>query len=312
MVCHLKKTLHKIVRWFDNQSRLETIQSGNFKKIDWLRCLPFLFLHISCFGVVWVGWSWTAVWFAVILYLVRMFAITGFYHRYFSHRSFKTSRKIQFLFAVLGNMAAQRGPLWWAAHHRHHHKNSDKEGDVHSPQQDGFWWAHMFWFTNENNFHLRSKLIPDLMRYPELRFIDRFDILIPILLALSLFALGSILESISPEFGTNGPQMLIWGFFISTVILFHSTCSTNSLAHIFGYRSYPTHDNSKNNLLVSILTLGEGWHNNHHYFPNAVRQGVNWWEFDVTYLLLLIMFKLGMIWDLRICPQYRNVKKEIH
>ena len=137
------------------------------------------------------------------------------------------------------------------------------------------------------------------MKYAELRFIDRFDILIPILLAFSLFSLGSFLESMAPELGTNGPQMLVWGFFISTVALFHGTCSTNSLAHIFGYQSYLTMDDSKNNFLVAILTLGEGWHNNHHYFPNVARQGIKWWELDITYCLLLVMFKLGLIWDLR-------------
>ena len=297
------------LKWFDNEIEPEceeSISDKADKKIDWIRCLPFFFLHLGCFGIFFVGWSWAAIIIALLLYLVRMFAITAFYHRYFSHRSFKTSRGFQFIFALLGNTAVQRGPLWWAANHRFHHANSDSKSDIHSPRQDGFWWSHMFWFTNRNNFKLKSELVSDFKKYPELRFIDRFDIIIPLMLAILLLFFGNLLELFMPELKTNGPQILVWGFFVSTVILFHATCSTNSFAHLYGYQRYLTKDDSKNNVFIAILTLGEGWHNNHHYNPNSAKHGVTWWELDITYYLLLFFSYFGFIWDLRKFNHLKN------
>ena len=205
-------------------------------------------LHLGCFAVFFVGWSVPAIITALILYAVRMFAITGFYHRYFSHRSFKTSRFIQFLFAVLGASAVQRGPLWWSSYHRYHHKHSDTKMDIHSPSQSGFWKSHMFWFMGKSNFETKKELIGDLIKFPELRMLDRFDIVIPFLLAVGLIIFGDILYAYKPEWGTNGLQLFVWGFLISTVLLFHGTCSTNSLAHKFGTKRYITGDDSRNNL----------------------------------------------------------------
>ncbi|MDX1495862.1 MAG: acyl-CoA desaturase, partial [Longimicrobiales bacterium] len=256
----------------------------------WFRVLPFIGMHLACLGVLWVGWSWTAVGVAVGLYAVRMFAITGFYHRYFSHRSYKTSRAAQFVFAVVGASSAQRGPLWWAAHHRHHHRHSDTEHDVHSPRHHGFWWAHMGWITAPGNFPTAFERVPDLVKYPELRFLDRFDILVPLALALGLFLLG-------------GAQLLVWGFFISTVVLFHCTCFINSLAHQLGSQRYETGDDSRNSLLLALLTFGEGWHNNHHKYPGSARQGFFWWEVDLTYYGLVVLERLGIIQDLRQPPE---------
>ncbi|MSR01263.1 MAG: acyl-CoA desaturase [Gemmatimonadetes bacterium] len=247
-------------------------------------------MHAACLGVIWVGWSWGAVSVALALYLVRMFAITGFYHRYFSHRAFKTSRVTQFAFALLGASAVQRGPLWWAAHHRKHHRHSDTEEDVHSPRHHGFWWSHMGWITSPANFATDLEAVPDLAQYPELRFLDRFDILVPIVLAVTLFVVG-------------GWQWLVWGFFVSTVVLFHCTCFINSLAHVLGRRRYQTGDDSRNSLLLALVTLGEGWHNNHHRFPGAARQGFFWWEVDLTYYALQILQRFRLVWDLRPVPQ---------
>ncbi len=285
----LPSFLKKFVLWFDTGA-VAVVPTDNPRTVDWVRVIPFVGMHAACLGVIWVGWSWGAVSVALALYLVRMFAITGFYHRYFSHRAFKTSRVTQFAFALLGASAVQRGPLWWAAHHRKHHRHSDTEEDVHSPRHHGFWWSHMGWITSPANFATDLEAVPDLARYPELRFLDRFDILVPIVLAVTLFVVG-------------GWQWLVWGFFVSTVVLFHCTCFINSLAHVLGRRRYQTGDDSRNSLLLALVTLGEGWHNNHHRFPGAARQGFFWWEVDLTYYALQILQRFRLVWDLRPVPQ---------
>jgi stearoyl-CoA desaturase (delta-9 desaturase) len=272
------------------------------RRIDWMRILPFILMHVACFAVIWVGWSITAVSVAIGLYIVRMLAITGFYHRYFSHKAFKASRPVQFVFAVIGASAVQRGPLWWAAHHRHHHKHSDTERDAHSPHRHGFLWSHLGWFLADENFATRSGLVRDWLVYPELRFLDRHDKLIPVLLAASLFVAGWGLERRAPGLGVTGAQLLVWGFAISTVALYHATFTVNSLAHRFGRRRYQTRDNSRNNLFLALLTFGEGWHNNHHHYPGSARQGFFWWEIDLTYYFLRLLAALGLVSDLRDVP----------
>jgi stearoyl-CoA desaturase (delta-9 desaturase) len=259
------------------------------KRVDWVRVLPFIAMHAMCLGVFWVGWQASAVAVAAGLYVVRMFAITGFYHRYFSHRTFRTGRVTQFFFALLGASATQRGPLWWSAHHRKHHRHSDTELDVHSPRQHGFWWSHMGWITSAENFPTDMHEVRDLARYPELRWLDRYDVVVPILLATTLILVG-------------GWPFLIWGYFVSTVALFHGTCLINSLAHRVGSRRYQTDDDSGNSLVLALITLGEGWHNNHHRYPGAARQGFFWWEIDLTYYGLVVLQWLGVIRGLRPVP----------
>jgi stearoyl-CoA desaturase (delta-9 desaturase) len=270
--------------------------------IAWARMIPFLSMHIVCLAVVWVGWSWIAVATAVTLYLARMFAITGFYHRYFSHRSFKTSRAAQFLFGALGSSAVQRGPIWWAAHHRHHHFRSDKPDDVHSPVQHGFLWSHMGWFMSRQHFDPDLSRVRDLLKYPELRLLDRFDVVVPSLLATAVFSLGMVLKHHAPGLETDGWQLLVWGFFISTVAVYHATYTINSLSHVFGSQRYDTGDSSRNNPWLALVTLGEGWHNNHHHFPGSARQGFYWWEFDITYYVLKLLSFIGVVWDLKPPP----------
>ncbi len=271
-------------------------------RVEWIRTAPFVALHLGCVGAVWVGWSPTAVAVAAALYGLRLFAITGFYHRYFSHRTFRTSRPMQFLFAVIGAAAVQRGPLWWASHHRHHHVHSDRQPDSHSPVQHGFLWSHIGWFMTRTAFRTRHELVRDLARYPELTFLDRFDVLVPVVLAASLYGAGALLSHLAPGLGTSGPQMLVWGFCISTVALYHATFSVNSLAHRLGRRRYRTRDHSRNNWWLALLTLGEGWHNNHHHFPGSARQGFFWWELDVTYYLLRALAAVGLVWNLKPVP----------
>jgi len=263
-------------------------------------------MHIACLGVFWVGWSPFAVATAVVLYVVRMLAITGFYHRYFSHRCFATSRVTQTVFAVIGASAVQRGPLWWAAHHRHHHRHSDRPDDTHSPKQEGFFWSHVGWFLSRANFPIREERIPDLLKFPELRFLDRFDILVGVALAVSLYVLGAILHWSAPELGVSGGQLLIWGFFVSTIVLYHATFTINSFAHRFGRRRYATADESRNNVWLALITFGEGWHNNHHHYPASARQGFYWWEIDITWYFLKLLERLGLIWQLRPIPLSRR------
>lgn len=293
-----------VIRWFDTSVTPPASHEQNPDKIDWLRCLPFLAVHLVCFAAIWVGWSWTAVGVAAFLYFIRMFAITGFYHRYFSHKTFKTSRVGQFAFGVLGNSAMQRGPLWWAAQHRHHHQHSDEHEDAHSPVQHGFMWSHMLWIMTRSRFNTDMKGVPDLAAFPELVFLDRFDFFIPALLATSTYLLGWGLETWAPQLGTNGPQMLIWGFFISTIVLFHATSTINSLSHLFGFKRFKTGDESRNNPLLAVITLGEGWHNNHHRYAASVQQGFYWYEYDITFYMLKMMSWVGIIWDMKSVPQH--------
>ncbi len=297
-------TRRSILRWFDADYFPEGIETARAKpdSVDWRRCIPFIFLHAGCLAVFFVGWSWVAVGAALFLYIVRMAAVTGFYHRYFAHRTFRTSRAGQFIFAVLGNSAVQRGPLWWAAVHRHHHQHSDDAEDVHSPGMRGFWWAHIGWMTSTRNFPTDYDRVKDLARYPELVFLNRFDLIVPFFLALATIAAGSIIGRLWPASGVTGAQMLVWCFFISTVVLLHATLCINSLAHTFGRRRYDTDDESRNSLLLAIITLGEGWHNNHHFCMSTARQGFFWWEIDVTYYLLKTLSWTGAIWDLHPVP----------
>lgn len=296
--------LVSFLKWFDADCAPEDIEKLKDRpdEVEWIRTIPFAFLHLGCLGVIWTGWSWFAVGAAVFLYFARMFAVTGFYHRYFSHRTFSTSRFGQFLFAVWGGACVQRGALWWAYTHRHHHQHSDEECDKHSPRQHGFIWAHIGWITSAKNFPTDYKRVKDLAKFPELVFLNRFDWLVPGLFAVSLFILGKVLAAYAPSLGVTGGQMLVWGFFISTTVLFHGTACINSMAHVFGKKRYQTGDDSRNSLILSLITLGEGWHNNHHKHMGCVRQGFYWWELDITYYLLKVMSWTGLIWDLRPVP----------
>jgi stearoyl-CoA desaturase (delta-9 desaturase) len=303
----LPRVWQAVVRWFDTGPHDEAAAAALRDpavpdRIEWTRILPFIGMHLVCLTVIWVGWSPIAVLVAVLGYLVRMFAITGFYHRYFSHRSFKTSRAGQFIFGLLGASAVQRGPVWWAAHHRHHHAYSDRPEDPHSPLAHGFIRSHMGWFLTRKGFAPDLRRVRDLLQFPELRWLDRFDILVPVALALGMFGLGLLLENVAPQLGTTGWQMLVWGFFISTVACYHGTYTINSLSHVFGKQRYRTNDSSRNNFWLALITLGEGWHNNHHHYPSAARQGFYWWEIDITYYVLKVMSWLGIIWDLKPVP----------
>jgi stearoyl-CoA desaturase (delta-9 desaturase) len=267
------------------------------EKIRWLANVPFFGVHaVAILGPLWLGWSWTGLALAIGLYAVRMFGLTAGFHRYFSHRSYKTSRAFQFALALLGTSSTQKGALWWAAHHRAHHKNSDGELDVHSVKQRGFWWAHVQWILVRKYTATDWDRVKDLAKYPELRWLNKHYLVPPLALAATLFLLG-------------GSWALLWGFFVSTTLLWHGTFCVNSLAHVFGRQRYVTGDESKNSFLIAIITLGEGWHNNHHHYQLSERQGFFWWELDLTHMVLRALSWTGLVWDLQAPPV--NVRDQL-
>jgi len=253
--------------------------------------LPFLGVHlVALVGALVVLPSWGDVALCLGVWYVRIFGISLAYHRYFAHRTFKTSRPFQFLLAFWAMTSAQKGVLWWAGHHRNHHRYTDMPGDPHSPARNGFFWSHMGWILSHRNADAPLDVIRDMARFPELRWLERWQYLPPALLAIALLLAG-------------GVHALIWGFFVSTVILYHTTFAINSVAHEFGKRVYPTTDTSRNNWVLSLLTAGEGWHNNHHFFCSSARLGFHWWQYDPTYLAIMAFAKLGLIWDVSVPPK---------
>ncbi|MCB0354203.1 MAG: acyl-CoA desaturase [Bdellovibrionales bacterium] len=265
--------------------------------------LLFWAVHLTCILVLWVGVSWVAVAMCFALYVVRMFGITGGFHRYFSHHSYKTSRIFQFLLGFLGTTSAQKGPIWWASHHRHHHRHSDQPEDIHSPVVSSIYYAHVGWVLSSQFIRTRTEVVRDLTKYWELRWLDKLNMIPPVVLAVAVYYFGVFLEFKFPELGTNGFQMLIWGFFISTVLLYHGTFCINSFSHLIGKRRFETNDDSRNNWFLALITLGEGWHNNHHRYPGSERQGFYWWELDITHIILTGLSYLGVVWDLRKPPR---------
>ena len=258
----------------------------------WRENIPFWGVHVAALvGAIMVGWSWSAFWWLAGTYAVRMFAITAGYHRYFSHRTFKTSRIFQFILAVLGMTAAQQGPLWWAAHHRRHHKYSDMPEDIHSPRQRGFIWSHMQWFVAKRHKATDYERIKDFAKYPELRWLNDHDLFFVV-------ALGFVMYF---GFGANA---LFYGHFLSIVLAWHITFCINSVAHVLGKRRYKTTDDSRNNLTLALLTFGEGWHNNHHHYQRSARQGFYWWEIDVSWYALKLLEALRIVWDVEGVPRH--------
>jgi stearoyl-CoA desaturase (Delta-9 desaturase) len=277
--------------------RAPLVQRGS-----WRLGVPFMLVHLSCMAIIWVGWSPVAVAVCGVAYLVRMFGITAFYHRCFAHRAFRVGRPVQFLGAALAASAAQRGPLWWVAHHRRHHRLTDRPGDPHSPVIDSLVYSHVFWIFAPTNHDTQTAFVEDLAEYPELRLLDRFHHLMPACFALSMLGLGALLGHLWPGLHTSGPQILVWGFSVSTVLLYHATFAVNSLGHRVGGRLFDTHDASRNNWWLALVTLGEGWHNNHHRFPAGARSGFGFWQVDPTWLVLRVLRRLGVATDLRPVP----------
>lgn len=260
------------------------------RNYEWSGAIPMALVHLSVFGAIWTGVTVESVICCVVLYTIRMWAVTAGYHRYFSHRSFKTSRVFQFILAFLAQCSAQRGALWWAAHHRVHHKKSDQEGDAHSPVVDGFWYSHIGWLFYENS-ETEWAQIKDFAKYPELVWLNKHFLVPPVIMAVATLWLFDL------------PGLLI-GFMLSTVLTWHTTFAINSLTHVFGKRRYNTGDDSRNHWFLALMTLGEGWHNNHHYYQSAARCGFYWWEIDITWYGLKALSWFGIVWDLREIPAH--------
>ena len=250
--------------------------------------VPFALCHVVILGAFYMGVTWQAWALCFGLLFVRMWGVTAGYHRYFSHRTYKTSRVFQFLLAFLAQTTAQKGVLWWASHHRNHHKHSDQVGDTHSPVLEGFWYSHMGWLF-DNTAETDFSRIQDFAKYPELMWLNKYFLVPPTLLAIGCSLIA-------------GWPGLIIGFFLSTVLCWHITFLVNSLAHVSGKRRFETTDQSRNNWFIAMLTLGEGWHNNHHHYQSSTRQGFYWWEVDITYYVLKALSAVGIVWDLREPP----------
>ena len=253
--------------------------------------IPFVLVHLGCLAAIWSGVTWSALAICAILYVVRMFAIVAGYHRYFSHRAYSTSRAFQFVLALLAQSSAQKSVLWWAAKHRHHHLHSDTEDDVHSPRHKGFLYSHLGWIFDRKHDQADLTKVADLTRYPELMWLKRLELLPAIALAGLCFLIA-------------GWPGLVVGFLWSTVLVYHGTFCINSLAHVHGSKRYVTGDDSRNNWLLAILALGEGWHNNHHAYQSSVRQGFRWWEIDPAYYVLKAMSWIGLVWDMKVPPAH--------
>jgi len=252
--------------------------------------IPFILVHLGCFAAIWTGVTWQALALCVTLYWLRIFAIGAGYHRYFSHRSYSTSRAFQFVLAFMSQTTTQKSVIWWASKHRHHHLYSDTGHDVHSPRHHGFIYSHLGWIFSRKHDEPDFAKVSDLTRYPELMWLHKFEVLPAILLAGLCILLA----------GWSG---LVVGFLWSTVLVYHATFCINSLAHVSGRKRYVTGDDSRNNWLLAVFTMGEGWHNNHHAYQSSVRQGFKWWEFDPTYYLLRALSWTGLVWDLKTPPE---------
>jgi len=248
--------------------------------------LPFAAMHLAALAVFFFPFHWSLVAWLVGSYYLRMFAVTAGYHRFFSHRSYRMNRFWQFAIAFLAQTSAQKGILWWASHHRHHHLMSDRKADIHSAVQEGFWWSHVGWILSDQYDDYDPAAVSDFGKYPELRWLDKYHLVPTIAYAVGIYLIG-------------GWDAFVWGFVLATVVLYHGTFFINSLSHVWGSRRFATPDESRNNFVLALLTLGEGWHNNHHFYMSSVRQGIRWWEVDVTFYVLKVLSWVGITRDLR-------------
>jgi stearoyl-CoA desaturase (Delta-9 desaturase) len=282
--------------------RVETSEVTLFSWRHLAFVTPLLCLHLACAFVFVVGVSRVAVAAFALTAVAQIFGITTGYHRLLTHQSFKTTRVFQFLLAMLGVLAAQNGPLWWVSHHRHHHQHADKDGDAHSPRVS-FFWGHMGWLFSTKCLLIRRHLVADLERLAEMRLLEKYYYVVVIAYGLVMYAAGEIWQRVDPAAGVTGAQLLVWGSIVSTVFAYHAIWSANSIGHRFGSRRFPTRDDSRNNWLVSLITLGDGWHHNHHYCPYSARHGFRWWEIDVNYWILRVLEALGLVWGLKLPPK---------
>jgi stearoyl-CoA desaturase (delta-9 desaturase) len=236
-------------------------------------------------------WAYLALW--AVSHFSRAIGLTLAFHRYFAHRAFQMHRVARFLWTLVGTAAMQKGPLWWAGHHVNHHRYADRDGDPHSPAVSGFYYAHIGWFLNDaKHDHLApsNPVLRDFGSVPEIAWLERFYAVPPLVLAIALFAIG-------------GAPWVVWGFCVPTVTLAHSTFAINTINHMFGSRRFHTRDESRNNALTAFFAAGEGWHNNHHRYQRAARNGFYWWEFDATWYVIRAMAAVRLAWNVQPVPE---------
>jgi stearoyl-CoA desaturase (delta-9 desaturase) len=236
------------------------------------------------------AWPLVALWAAS--HFLRAIGLTLAFHRYFAHRAFQMSRPARFLWTLIGTAAMQKGPLWWAGHHINHHRFADREGDPHSPAVSGFYYAHIGWFLNDarhDRLAATNPVVRDFSSAPEIVWLERYHFVPPLALAVAMFLAG-------------GWPWLIWGFCLPTMTLAHATFAINTINHMFGSRRFETRDASRNNVFTAVFAAGEGWHNNHHRYQRAARNGFYWWEFDPTWYVIRAMKAVGLAWDVQVVP----------
>lgn len=258
-----------------------------------LTMVVFWIVQASAILVFFVPFSAGLLLLWAVSHFLRAIGLTLAFHRYFAHRSFQMNRIARFVWAFIGTAAMQKGPLWWAGHHVNHHRFADREGDPHSPMVSGFYYAHIGWFLNDakhDTLERNNPVIRDFSKFPEIRFLSDYFFVPPILLALAMYLIG-------------GMPWLVWGFCLPTVTLAHSTFAINTVNHLFGSRRFDTIDESRNNPITAIFAAGEGWHNNHHRYQRAARNGFYWWEFDPTWYCIRLMQLLGLAWDVQPVPE---------
>lgn len=277
--------------------------SAQSRRLAWAVTSIMTAVHVACLGLIYTGISKVGALVGLLMYCIRGLGVTAGYHRLLAHRAFKAGRLVQFVLAFCGSLAAQGGPLWWVSHHRTHHRHTETAEDPHSPVAHGFWRAHMGWMFQPESYRQTATNIKDLMKFPEIRFLQRHYLLILVAQVGLLFALGVFLNARFPELGTSGLEFILLGFALSTVLLWHGTFMVNSVCHRWGKRPYGQRNESTNNLWVALLTFGEGWHNNHHRFASSARHGLRWWQVDPTYYLLRVLNVFGLVSDLKLPSQ---------
>lgn len=262
------------------------------EKPNWPTGLALLLIHVGAAGVLipaFFSW-WALALFGIVSYATGALGITLCFHRTLAHRSVRLRKPVEYLTALLGTLAFQGDPISWVATHRVHHAHSDQQGDPHSTRK-GFGWAHIEWLykPNPNVPYTKedfARFCPDLWSDPFYRFLHVAHIPLQIALAGMLFALG-------------GWPFIFWGIFFRLVFAYHSTWLVNSATHMFGYRTYKTTDRSTNSWWVALLSFGEGWHNNHHAFPYSARHGMAWYEVDITW------WTIRLLWLVRLADKVR-------
>lgn len=298
----MRSTLHFFRKFFFHWRDLDLDKPlRGIKNINWRIAFEIAAYHLGAICVIFVGINWTTCISFLLAGLLQGLCVTVLLHRYFTHRAFDTTRTTQCIFGLLALIPLQRGPIWWASHHRRHHHLADKVGDPYSPSK-GFFYSHLGWLLTLDYAATDTMYVKDLIKYKELLLIDRFEWLAPITLLTLTFLYGSLLDHYFPSLKTNGWQMLVWVFCMPTVCVLHGSCLVNSVLHRFGYRRFATKDDAKNVWQLAFFTFGEAFHNNHHRYSESCRQGITWWEIDISYYAIKILEKLGIIFNLRTFP----------